>query len=424
MVGEDILRFLFKNRVTFLADIPVSLFAKKDELEIFQYFKQYIEKYNELPNKDSFVFHLGDSYKNYLLLVDKVFKDSTLSNFVEKTLLDNIKLQKWRDSLIKGIGYFDSDDSTLENMDKVFSDILKAKTFDVKPLDKPLGLEDCPIFKKDSYKITKPFLKEWELMLEDSGFFTPQNIVIMGGAKSFKTGLLIVKVADFFLKGKHVYVADVENGVERTTVRIFQALMGYTKTEVRDNFDKCIEYYNYCRKINGGSITIKGYRQKVDSVINVEIDIDNTPEYKPDVIIYDYLDIMGGKNSDKRLNIQDNYYAASALNKKYGCFSFTVSKITDKGMYKKVNKPTDIAEDKEKLYNADAVYSLSRTEQDIEDNIGRICPLLIRDGLNYSKPIEIRIDDQRMKITINDDYKETGEYNKRVGFDDFSERLG
>jgi hypothetical protein len=424
MIGRDILKFIFKNYVPYLNDIPLSLFAKEEELELFHYFKNYFEKYNELPNQDSFQFFLGTDISKYLVIVDEIFNGKNFNNFTQQTLIEEIKVRKWKDAVIKGVGNLGNNDDILKNIDKDFSSLLKAKTYDITDLAKTYDLSDAPFNLNSSNNVVKPFLKELEYMLEDGGFFSPQNIVIMGGAKSFKTGLLYIMAIDFFRKGKHVYIADVENGVQRAVLRLLQTLMGYTKAEVRDNYDKCIEQYNFIKNVTGGSLTIKGYRQKVESVLNVETDIDNIPDYKPNVIIYDYLDIMGGKNSDKRLNIQDNYYHCSSLNKKYNCFSVTVSKITDKGMYKKVNEPSHIAEDKEKLYNADTILSLSRTKEDIESNRGRICPLMLRDGLRTNIPIEIIIDADRMKITYNDNASDTGGFNERVGFDDFSERLG
>lgn len=424
MIGKDILKYLFKNYVAYIDDIPLNLFVKEKEKELFILFKEYFKEYNELPNLESFKYFLGKDYKDYIVLIDDIFSGEGLTNFIGQTLLEEIKLQKWRDSILKSVSVLDDPKDTKENMDKHFAEILKAKTYDIKEIEKHYELCDAPILINKKENVTTPFLKELEYMLEDGGFFSPQNITIMGGAKSFKTGLLLIMAVDWFKKGKHIFIADVENGVHRTTLRMMQTIMGYTKDEVRDNYDKCIEGYNYYKKLMGGSIMIKGYRQKVESVLNVELDIDNIPNYKPDVIIYDYLDIMGGKNADKRLNIQDNYYFASSLNKKYGSFSVTVSKITDKGMYKKVNIPQDIAEDKEKLYNSDAVFSLSRTRDDIENNEGRICPLAMRDGVTTTIPIEIQIDALRMKITYNEQAGSSADGSKSVGFEDFAERLG
>ena len=74
------------------------------------------------------------------------------------------------------------------------------------------------------------------------------------------------------------------------------------------------------------------------------------------------------------------YADAKNLNEKCGAFGFTVSKITAGSGKKDYHDEDDAAEDKEKAYNVDAMFSLHRNSDDVEEGIGWIQPILQRTG--------------------------------------------
>ena len=208
-------------------------------------------------------------------------------------------------------------------------------------------------------------------------------------------------------------------------MRLRQAILKCSKEEAKVSEKRFKKHYDKIRTTTGGELRIKSYAQRVHGVENVSRDIERLNDFNPDVIFYDYIDVMGGKEKDKRLRIQENYYAASATNKKYDCFCVSVSKLTRGGQYKDINTVEDIAEDSEKSYNADAIFALSRTKEDVEDGVGRIVPILLRDGQRSFDPVEIEVDFEKMNINKLSDYaqKERGTTDTGSRLDTSPKRL-
>lgn len=253
------------------------------------------------------------------------------------------------------------------------------------------------------------FLEGLNNLTEAKGFYSPQLIVFLGGPKSFKTGLLLKTALEYAKTGYKVFYADFENGEKMLISRIQQALLECTRTELREPTNRKIleNMFTGLRRF-GGDIRFKTFRAKHDTLNQVDEELDrlySQSDWKPDIIFYDYLDIAASAaKKELREAIQFNYHHAVALNKKYDCFAFTVSKIKQSAVSKPVIGITDFAEDFEKAYNCHAAFGICRTDNDMERGTARIIPIAQRDGQPYKSHLGvwIELDEERMIINEMD----------------------
>ena len=143
------------------------------------------------------------------------------------------------------------------------------------------------------------------------------------------------------------------------------------------------------------------YPPKVKSIADVEAELEYLrDEYNwiPNMICYDYLDLMkpiNPKVTDKRLAIQEVYFDAIRLNKKWGTFAITMSQVTRDAVNKKTLSMKDFAEDFGKAANAHAAFALCQDEEEEKLNITRIVPVMQREGVQqvHAKPCNAYRDD-------------------------------
>jgi KaiC/GvpD/RAD55 family RecA-like ATPase len=243
-------------------------------------------------------------------------------------------------------------------------------------------------------------------MTSAGGFYSPQLIIFLGGPKTFKTGLLINLATEYALDGLNVFYADFENGADELLVRFQQCLCECTEDDLeKEEFRKMYKSRKKAIKTAGGGIYLRSFYARVDSMKSVEKEIDlliKAEEFIPDVIFIDYLDIVGTSDPyvhERRLIIQDNYLRAVSLNKKYDCFTFSISRVKQSGFDKTKLGVGDMGEDSEKVYNAHAVFSYVRDENDRRANMARISSLVQRKGESYGRDdCWVEIDESRQSM--------------------------
>lgn len=232
------------------------------------------------------------------------------------------------------------------------------------------------------------YIPELNNLTKAGGFYSPQLIIFLGGPKSFKTGFLLNLAVNHALDGLKVLYADFENGKEELTTRLQQCMCQCSEEDLQTDKNRRI-FRDVSREIEeaGGSVHLKCFYGRKDSINKVDHyigDLIAKDEWKPDVIIYDYMDIIG-ESTDRRLGSQYNYIYAININKKYSTFSYSISKVTRDAIEKGDIKAMHIAEDTEKLYNAHAIFALNVDSEDRQSNRMRITSIYQRRGKSQTR---------------------------------------
>lgn len=128
---------------------------------------------------------------------------------------------------------------------------------------------------------------------------------------------------------------------------------------------------------------------EIDTVLTKWRSVQN---WTPDVIVIDYADNLGvepgGSSREFRHQQNDTWSALSALRLKWHCLVITATQ-SDSKSYDVANiKLANFSEDKRKYAHVTAVFTLNQVEEERENGLMRVAPLLLREG-NISTKDEV-----------------------------------
>jgi hypothetical protein len=427
--AEDILKYIVQERdgKTFLKLLDNDLFDLHEHQVVFDFFKQYVEKYTNVPKLSNMLEYLDKATRKtpvedevYEILEKTIRKmyvpltaertqlRETLKEYCQTKKVKNLFLKyapKLKESKKKG--------EALETIADIYQEMTRAVRIGEddaennrgQPLIASAGVVD--LIEGEAHPF---FLEGVNKLTTRHGFYKPQLIIFMGGPKSFKTGMLINAAIGYMRQGLKVYYADAENGVSDINMRAKQCILEATFEELKDNrFQK--EWKSITKQIKrfGGELIVDYYPANRSSMDDVEINLDYWKEevgFQPDLIIYDYLDLFkpvkqARRNQEKRNDIQDVYHDAIRLNQKRGTFSFSQSQVKQSAVGKKEIKVTDFAEDFAKAANAHAAFAVCRTPDEEDEGTARIIPVMQRAGKKYKGGKNfcmVRIDEERQYV--------------------------
>lgn len=233
------------------------------------------------------------------------------------------------------------------------------------------------------------FLKGWNRMTAAGGFKTPELVILLSGPKGYKTGLAISTALEYVREGLKVYYVDCENGKNNIKTRARQYLMEcerymLTRAETLKNLGKVVDRI----KPLGGDLVVDFYPANSCTVSDVEQNIRELWEqygWRPDLIVYDYPDLLKPieHKRERRHEISAVYFDIINLNARLGCFALGVSQVNRNAVDKPVLTLSDFSEDFGKAMNCHAAFALCRTPEEVEAGIGRLVPVVQREGARY-----------------------------------------
>lgn len=215
--------------------------------------------------------------------------------------------------------------------------------------------------------------------LMDGGIRPKELMVVAGTGGSFKTGTMGCIAVHNFLLGKKVLYYSMETGKERLAARFIQNIANVTKEEIgdgsfREKMDAKLEMF-------AGDIIVKEFAANSvcsnDLVAHVT-DLQMYNDWKPDIIIVDYLLIM--KTNDPRLDPGNSYKYYKTVSEEVRNLGFmfevpVVSAIQvnregmgDSGGSKALVTSKNIAESAGVFHTADYFITLNQTSKDKQDN--------------------------------------------------------
>ncbi len=232
-----------------------------------------------------------------------------------------------------------------------------------------------------------------------NGFLTPELIVFLGQPKSFKTGLLLNIALGYVRAGLNVYYVDCENSKNSIVRRMRQAMVKATYTEMRkQTYSKELDEIVLLTSKMGGDFGVDYYAGNSGKTIaDVERNLQWYKEqynWVPDVIIYDYLDLMDSTNryvKNEQEKIQKVYFEAIDLNSRLGTFCFTGSQVNRNAVNKEDIDMTAFAKDFGKAANCHAAFALIRTADMMETGEMHIKPIAQREGVPPSSHNKVRM---------------------------------
>lgn len=421
---KDVVKYLCqrKDAKKYIEIINDDFFDGADEYVVFALLKSFVQEYHSQPSLGNLLefFHKELRKKKEKLPADLVNSSEEAIRTAFEVLTANVDqireiiIEEYQFKLTKDLFIENAakvkqkDPEVIKDMFRKLSDIKKLGETDLDEEKKNRGTFLLKDHSNDDYDDTEGHptnLRAINRMTSTGGFYCPQLIVIMSGPKGFKTGTLLNLAKGYVQDGYKVYYADAENGHVRLKHRVRQAMLNCTYNELRsgvmdDTLDQMVTKYMAL----GGDFKADFYPAHTKTIHDVEIELEYLRDehgWVPDIICYDYLDLFKPIDSsikEKRLKIQACYFDAIALQNKWGMFGFTLSQVNKEAINKRIIDITAFSEDFGKAANAHAAFAFCRDKVEKELGIGRLLPVMQRDGVaqESNKACFVKVEEGKM----------------------------
>ena len=161
-----------------------------------------------------------------------------------------------------------------------------------------------------------------------------------------------------------------------------------------------------------GNLMIKYYPTRTASVQTISSHLKQLEliEFKPDVIVVDYADILKPISNyrEKRLNLGETYEHLRGMAGEFDVPVWTASQANRSSLEEEVIGADKVSEDYSKVMTADFVMSISRKVEDKVANLARVHIIKNRfgvDGVTYPTDMNTDIG----KIMVNDSNTKQGQ---------------
>jgi len=245
------------------------------------------------------------------------------------------------------------------------------------------------------------------------GGFHPKEIyciaAVPGGGKTMLLGNLALNT---YLQGKNVLVYTFETSTERLMMRYFANLTGMSKTEILNSEDTLVERFGNLQQIaDTGNLILKEYNSNEvcsnDLMAHI-VDLDMYLDFKPDIIMADYLLIMNTNDRNLSSDNSYKYYKTVTeelrnIGKSLSIPILTACQINregmgDKGGSKAFVTAKDVSESRGIYDTVDVFWTVAQTANDYKNNKMFLYFDKNRNDKTGVK-IEYLVDYQHMKIT-------------------------
>jgi hypothetical protein len=174
-----------------------------------------------------------------------------------------------------------------------------------------------------------------------------------------------------------------------------------------------------------GNLIIREYSPGKASISTIEAHIKKTidQDFKPDLIIIDYVDLLRSKRSkgDRKEEIDDIYVSTKGLARELKLPIWSVSQVNRAGAKDDIIEGDKAAGSYDKIMITDVAISLSRKKEDKVSGTGRFHIMKNRyggDGMTFGA----KIDTSTGQMEIFDDYDEEGaDFNPAKPVNKFSD---
>jgi len=289
-----ILNYSIRDRAFWLKvfeQLKPDFFEKKENREIFSFFKKYFGKYNQLPDIQITEIELNDVDPEKLTDVYSKPPDDTKSYIYDKTL-NFIKQHMMREALLKSIEFLEKD-----KFEQIENEIKKVIRFN---LDTSLGLQLADVVKRYEK------IKSLETEKIPTGF--PQLDAVLNGGWGCKElyacaappgigkSIFLANWAVWAVKQNHnALVYTLEISEERLSMRHDAILTKIPMDELIYDVDKIKNKYKMFAKTSKAHLWVKEFPTKLASINSLKGHYEQLYEFegfKPKIIFVDFAGLL------------------------------------------------------------------------------------------------------------------------------------
>ena len=395
---------------TIIDIIEVDYFQSDANKWIVKTIEKYFMEYKTPPSLDALKVELK-KLKNDVLQVAVVealksawtHRESDDLDYVKDEILDFCKNQKLKKSILESVDLLENKD--YDGIKMVVDTAMRAGTTRDLGHDYISGFEERL---ETSARKTTP--TPWPVIndIMDGGLGGGELGVMVAPAGIGKTWFLQTVGADAIKKGMKVV---------HYTLELNQAYVGLRYDTIISGINtQQLKYYKEDVQSKlfdiQGNLMIKYYPTRTASVQTISSHLKQLEliEFKPDVIVVDYADILKPISNyrEKRLNLGETYEHLRGMAGEFDVPVWTASQANRSSLEEEVIGADKVSEDYSKVMTADFVMSISRKVEDKVANLARVHIIKNRfgvDGVTYPTDMNTDIG----KIMVNDSNTKQGQ---------------
>ena len=395
---------------TIIDIIEVDYFQSDANKWIVKTIEKYFMEYKTPPSLDALKVELK-KLKNDVLQVAVVealksawtHRESDDLDYVKDEILDFCKNQKLKKAILESVDLIENKD--YDGIKMVVDTAMRAGTTRDLGHDYISGFEERL---ETSARKTTP--TPWPVIndIMDGGLGGGELGVMVAPAGIGKTWFLQTVGADAIKKGMKVV---------HYTLELNQAYVGLRYDTIISGINtQQLKYYKEDVQSKlfdiQGNLMIKYYPTRTASVQTISSHLKQLEliEFKPDVIVVDYADILKPISNyrEKRLNLGETYEHLRGMAGEFDVPVWTASQANRSSLEEEVIGADKVSEDYSKVMTADFVMSISRKVEDKVANLARVHIIKNRfgvDGVTYPTDMNTDIG----KIMVNDSNTKQGQ---------------
>ena len=382
---EGLVQLIFEDR-PFADQITEVLDINFIELEYLRIFLRktinFRERYDKHPSVDAMLTIIKTDLEHEDEILQQQVQDYfgrmhtrevTDIGYIKETSLDFCRKQNLKEAMLTSVGLLQN--CSFDEISKTINDALK------------LGSENnfgyiVDFEERFTPKFRNPVSTGWPDIdgITGGGLGKSELGVVIAPTGAGKSMVLVHLGSEALKEGKTVvhYTLELQDTVIAT--RYDSCITGYPLSDII-NFKE--EVYEEIKDIDGNLI-IKEYPTKSASTNTIRAHLSRLVKrgINPGLIIVDYADLLKPvqMRKEKREELGSIYEELRALSTEFQCPIWTASQTNRSGLSAEVITMEQISEAFNKCFVADFIFSVSRTIEDKQNNLGKIFVAKNRNG--------------------------------------------
>lgn len=429
----SMLSYLLKDEVKIRDLIENDLFNSFEHQTLLDLIKLYFKKFNVSPSETELIQYVNltlekqaepfpqNEIDEITSIIPSLYKEQK-TNLAKDVILQEAKYKLFLKALKEHSGKAkDEEGNTIyAKFEQDLREIQRLSEEEIQTVESsPLLLSQGAKFaiKERGNIIPTPF-KGLNGTMAAGGMFSPQFHVLMGGSKSFKTGVIMKFATGLVKLGFEVAFLDGENGYISIENRYIQNILncelkdiieGKILNEKHKYFDLPIKeaYTKECEVIkeaNGGEMIIISFPPKTSTTKDVQAKLEEYNvklNFKPKVLIFDdishYLPIRFQRDDTK--NSQQTIMDIFALNKTLNTISLSPVQVNRGAVGKEKYNAADVGRDYGIYTYASSIMELNQTDEEKAADVMRLGVVGSRDGESDGIVASyLKLDKPRMQV--------------------------
>jgi len=403
---EGLIQLIFEDR-PFADQVTEVLNGNFLELEYLRVFLrkiiEYRAKYNRHPSLDAMITIVRTDLENESEITQKQVREYftrvhsreiTDPEYIKETALDFCRKQNLKEAMLRSIPLLQK--NSFDEISQVINEALKLGS------ENNFGYDYLADFEKRfEPKHRVPVSTGWQDIdrIIGGGLGKSELGVVIAPTGAGKSMVLVHLGANAIAEGKTVihYTLELQETVIAT--RYDSCITGYPLSDII-NFKE--EVYEEIKDIEG-TLIVKEYPTKSASTNTIRAHLSRLIKrgIRPGMIIVDYADLLKPVvvRKEKRNELESIYEELRAISTEFQCPIWTASQTNRSGLSAEVITMEQISEAFNKCFVADFIFSVSRSIEEKQNNLGKIFIAKNRngpDGMVY----DIFMDTSNVKIKI------------------------